>query len=190
MTKIHLGDKGTTQINKQGTRIPKGSNLVTFFALIDELNAYLNNILTFNEKKLDAENAFNNLPKPIEHPLTTRKMLQEIISLNSNIVASIYCKELKIRDRDINLINHLADFLENKYKATNFIWIYPTKVASMLNYARTLARVAENAFYKIPEKYLKDLDTTDIKAILNRESTIFFHLAIKWSSVKHEPVFV
>ena len=178
----HLGDKGTTQINKSPTRVSKSSAILEFYGQVDKVNALLNIIINKTTKKY-ADEKSASITKFIEN-------LSLIIKINSSIIASIFCNELKITSQNLEFIEKLAYELETNYKATDFIWIYKNEIASYLNLARAEARLMEHLYYKS----VKNNNTTPknttiinitfnddyIQAILNRESTILFHYAIMW----------
>ncbi len=177
MPRIHLGDKGTTQINKAPNRASKGSSLIYFYSQIDILNAHLNICLNLTKN----QNKNTKVKKQtISLIKQTIEILKILIKINSSIVASFFCLQNRIDKKLLNKMLNTAKQLEDKYVAHDFIWIYSNKLASYINLARTYARATENAYYQIKNNPLikNSVDDTDIKAFLNRQSTILFHLAV------------
>ena len=185
----HLGDKGTTQINKSSNRVSKDATILEFYGQVDKVNALLNIIINKTSKKY-AEEKSASITKFIEN-------LSLIIKINSSIIASIFCSEIRITYENLKFIEKLAYELETNYKATDFIWLYTSEIASYLNLARAEARLMEHLYYKSvrnntnkknnkntatqkPDVVNITFDDRIIRTILNRESTILFHYAIMW----------
>lgn len=185
----HLGDKGTTQINKSPNRISKSRAILEFYGQVDKVNALLNIIINKASKKYSNKKSAR-AEKFIEN-------LSLIIKINSSIIASIFCGELRITYENLEFIEKLAYELETNYKATDFIWLYTNEIASYLNLVRAEARLMEHLYYKSVQSNTNEnnakntdrkkadvtivtFDDKVIRTILNRESTILFHYAIMW----------
>ncbi len=167
------GDRGETSLFN-GTRVPKSDTRVEAYGNVDELNAYIGLITTF------------------DIPNDTREVLEEInrvlfeigTDLATPIDNSKKIKRVKrLDDERINFLEEKIDHYSAKLpELRNFILPGGSSESAWLHIARTVCRRAER---RVVELSQKEETNANIVVFLNRLSDFLFVMARYINFVKH-----
>jgi cob(I)alamin adenosyltransferase len=151
------GDKGETSLFTKGMRVSKDSLRISAIGAVDELNSFLGVVRSFSEDRgLDRK---------------LKAIQSDLLTVGSILGGS----ELKFYKSKTEKLERKIDELEKKLpKLTNFIIPGGAKTASLLHFARTLARKAEREVVA-----LSRIETVkpQILVYLNRLSDYLFMIA-------------
>jgi len=159
------GDKGKTSIFKgKSTRVSKNSPEIRAIGAIDELNSFLGMVIAFSDRHLDLVNK------------ELYKVQRNLLTIGSIIAGS----KLKFGKSETKSLEKLIDkFDKNLPPLHKFILPGGTKLASLLQYTRALARRTEREVVDFNEnqKVLPEILT-----YLNRLSDTLYVLA-RWVNI-------
>ena len=149
------GDKGETSLLRK--RVSKSSPRIDAIGAIDELNSYLGVVRSFDiEKKTD---------------IFLRKVQEDLFQIGSILAGS----NLRFDSRKTSKLEKKIDELEKTLpRLRNFIFPEGEKGATLLFYARTIARRAER---KIVALSKSEVVKPSILKYLNRLSDLLFVIA-------------
>ncbi len=162
------GDKGDTALF-DGSRVSKSHPRVETYAVIDELNSVLGEVLAF-------------MPKSISKQLTKElEQIQHDLFAIGSVLALPHPMPVQGLEKRPKEFEEIIDSLTKKLpELKNFILPGGGKSGSLLHVARTLARRAERRVVTLKET---DEVDTHILVYLNRLSDLLFTMA---RSVNHQ----
>lgn len=167
-----FGDKGTTTLFDchQG-RISKSANIIEALGAVDELNAYLGIVKVYAEKEQIKLEVGKN---KILYSDLINEFQQTLFIIQAEIAGS----KIKVSKKDLNkiekIINTISDILP---PIKSFTVSGGSILSAELDYARTLARMAERRIIGMTEeKRIRNISLNTL-SYMNRLSSIFFAMS-------------
>jgi cob(I)alamin adenosyltransferase len=164
------GDKGETSL-LSGQRVRKDNIRLEAYGTIDELNANLGMILTFNIEEYD-----KNLISFIQNRLFD---IGAFLAADENNAEFPIPALRSITEKDINYLEQSIDrFNINLPELKNFIIPSGSEIISWCNISRTVCRRAERRIISIKDK---DNKNSNIVIFVNRLSDLLFVMGRKYA---------
>ncbi|TVR82235.1 MAG: cob(I)yrinic acid a,c-diamide adenosyltransferase [Chitinophagaceae bacterium] len=159
------GDKGKTSL-LGGTKVPKYHLRIEAYGTIDELNAHLGMIMSFDEKKLVSEKL--------------RLIQDRLFTIGSSLAADPEKTKMVIPDlkeEDITFLENEIDKMESELPSLkNFILPGGNSLSASIHIARCVCRRAERNVVHLSEEHFTE---TKVIIYLNRLSDYLFVLS-RW----------
>lgn len=181
MLYTRAGDKGTTKVftSKSGQRISKSSCQTEALGSLDELNSFLGLLKI----------------KSVGFPWSLDgKAIENIVGWSQNalftVQAEVAGSPMTIKEEQVKYVEHIVDSVEKELPTIKTFFISGgTELASLADFARTLARRAEREVIRSIEKGEVKVGEHTL-SLLNRFSSLFYALARlinHKSGIKEEP---
>jgi len=168
-----LGDKGDTGL-VGGRRVPKDSPRIEAYGTVDELNAIVGLVRTFNEERLDQGEHHRWLDEVL------RKIQNELFDLGSELATppgAEYEGMFKIGEAEVTALERLMDHCQQDLEPLrSFTLPGGGRINAFLHQARTVCRRAERRVLELSR--VEPLGEWPLRYV-NRLSDTFFVLG-RW----------
>ena len=168
-----LGDKGDTGL-VGGRRVPKDSPRIEAYGTVDELNAIVGLVRTFNEERLDQGEHHRWLDEVL------RKIQNELFDLGSELATppgAEYEGMFKVGEAQVTALEHLMDHCQKDLEPLkSFTLPGGGRINAFMHLARTVCRRAEREVLALSR--VEPIGEWPLRYV-NRLSDVFFVLG-RW----------
>jgi cob(I)alamin adenosyltransferase len=167
------GDGGETAL-VGGRRVPKDSPRIVAYGTVDELNAIVGIVRTFNEERLSEGEHHRWLDEVL------RKIQNELFDLGSELATppeAAYEGMFKVGEEQVTALEHLMDYCQKDLPSLkSFTLPGGGRIGAFLHQARTVCRRAEREILKLSRA--EPIGEGPLRYV-NRLSDVFFVLG-RW----------